>query len=100
MSTSRWLSWTPGDSVIEKGHKTDLTKPTEGTFVSFVSPNLPDLPIVGRSVSPAAEGAAFVFPHCPRCASFALYRPNNMGSYECQTCGLQAIAEHVARRTQ
>jgi len=41
-----------------------------------------------------------VFPHCPRCASYALYRPNNTGDYECLTCKLGNITEEVARRTQ
>jgi hypothetical protein len=40
------------------------------------------------------------FPHCPKCFSFALYRPNNVGNYECQNCGLEGISEEVARRTQ
>ena len=40
------------------------------------------------------------FPHCPRCLSYALYRPNNVGDYECQTCGLEGIREAVAGRTQ
>jgi hypothetical protein len=40
-----------------------------------------------------------VFPRCPRCASYDLYRPNNIGDYECLTCGLRNIAEAVARRT-
>jgi hypothetical protein len=40
-----------------------------------------------------------VFPRCPRCASYDLYRPNNIGDYECLTCGLRNIAEPVARRT-
>ena len=37
-------------------------------------------------------------PHCPRCASYALYRKNNIGDYECLTCGLQGIEESTARR--
>jgi hypothetical protein len=41
-----------------------------------------------------------VFPHCPRCASYALYRANNIGDYECLTCKLRNITEEVARRTQ
>ena len=41
-----------------------------------------------------------VFPHCPRCASYALYRKGNIGDYECQTCGLQSIEESSARRLQ
>lgn len=38
MSTSRWLSWTPGASVIEKSPEPELTKPTKPNSVSFVSP--------------------------------------------------------------
>jgi uncharacterized protein (DUF983 family) len=41
-----------------------------------------------------------LFPHCPRCTSFALYRKNNQGNYECETCGLTGIPEEVARRVQ
>lgn len=40
------------------------------------------------------------FPHCPRCLSYALYRLNNRGNYECLTCGLADIPEAIARRTQ
>jgi|SRR6516162_26571 hypothetical protein len=40
------------------------------------------------------------FPHCPKCASYALYRRDNTGNYECQTCGLQEITEGLARRVQ
>lgn len=40
-----------------------------------------------------------VFPHCPRCASYALYRRDNIGNYECLTCELRDIVEDVARRT-
>lgn len=39
-----------------------------------------------------------VFPHCPRCASYALYRKDNIGDYECLTCGLLEIDESTARR--
>lgn len=38
------------------------------------------------------------FPHCPRCASYALYRKDNIGAYECMTCGLWDIDEAGARR--
>ena len=41
-----------------------------------------------------------VFPHCPRCASYALYRKDNLGDYECLTCGMQGIEESTARRVQ
>jgi hypothetical protein len=43
-------------------------------------------------------GRVAAFPHCPRCANYALYRKDNIGAYECQTCGLQNIEEQVARR--
>jgi hypothetical protein len=39
-----------------------------------------------------------VFPHCPRCSSFYLYRRNNVGNYECQTCEMRDIPADVARR--
>jgi Zn ribbon nucleic-acid-binding protein len=43
-------------------------------------------------------GRVATFPHCPRCASYALYRENNRGLYECMTCGLVEIEESTARR--
>jgi uncharacterized protein (DUF983 family) len=45
-------------------------------------------------------GEARPFPHCPRCTSYALYRKNNQGNYECQTCELKNITEEAARRVQ
>jgi Zn ribbon nucleic-acid-binding protein len=38
------------------------------------------------------------FPHCPQCTSYALYRKDNIGTYECTTCGLSEIDEATARR--
>ena len=46
----------------------------------------------------ARGGRVATFPHCPRCASYALYRRNKTGAYECETCGLQDIYEVTARR--
>jgi len=43
-------------------------------------------------------GRVAAFPHCPRCASYSLYRKENIGAYECLTCGLEAIEEQIARR--
>jgi hypothetical protein len=43
-------------------------------------------------------GRVAAFPHCPRCAGYALYREHNIGAFECQTCGLKGIEEGVARR--
>jgi 5-methylcytosine-specific restriction endonuclease McrA len=48
----------------------------------------------------ARGGRIATFPHCPRCASYALYRRNNVGNYECQSCGLPDIAEVLVRRKQ
>jgi uncharacterized protein (DUF983 family) len=48
----------------------------------------------------ALGGRVANFPHCPRCASYALYRENNRGIYECQSCGLQEIDESTARRVR
>lgn len=48
----------------------------------------------------ARGGKVGNFPHCPRCASYALYRENNIGNFECLTCGLQGISEDAARRVQ
>jgi hypothetical protein len=87
---SKWLTWSPAtDTNVE------LTKPTEpsevtseGTFVSVSS----------SGHLPRLRGEAKIFPHCPRGASYALYRKNNQGSYECQSCGLTEITEEIARR--
>jgi Zn ribbon nucleic-acid-binding protein len=51
------------------------------------------------SILRARGGRVATFPHCPHCASYALYRKNNIGTFECQTCGIQDIDEAVARRT-
>ena len=70
-----------------------LTKPlTTGLVRKSHSENLHSENGVG------AGGRIAAFPHCPRCRSYALYRRNNTGNYECQTCGLLEIEESVARR--
>jgi Zn ribbon nucleic-acid-binding protein len=51
-----------------------------------------------RCVAPSTCGYVGSFPHCPRCASYALYRRNNIGIYGCLMCGLQGIEEKTARR--
>jgi hypothetical protein len=45
-----------------------------------------------------ANSECRTFPHCPRCASYDLYRPNNHSNYECQSCGLTEVKEGIARR--
>lgn len=47
----------------------------------------------------ARGGRIANFPRCPNCASYALYRKDNIGNYECLTCGCQNVAEEVARST-
>lgn len=36
-------------------------------------------------------------PRCPKCGSFAVYRQNNIGTYECLTCDLTGLEENIAR---
>lgn len=43
-------------------------------------------------------GRIATFPHCPRCANYALYRKDNIGAYECLTCSLTGIEKSTARR--
>ena len=100
MSTSRWLTWTPPNKIIEKSPSPEPPKPPKSSFEGFAG----TIPRLFQKIGPepAPEGSApqrRAFPHCPRCASYALYRPNNIGDYECLTCGLRNIAEAVARRT-
>jgi len=96
---SKWLDWTPQDQILEKRAAANPTKPTEVVFDGFVG-DLPGLsPNIGAP-EPVEAPESHIFPHCPRCASYALYRRNNEGDYECETCGLEGIAEAVARRTQ
>jgi len=66
--------------------------------VAHLAPELklckPELVELLRSIG----GRAAAFPACPRCRSFALFRENNLGNYECLTCTLQDIFEADARR--
>jgi Zn ribbon nucleic-acid-binding protein len=98
MSTSRWLHWTPRKaSMIHETSEPEPTKPTKANFGSFVSAPLDGFQKI--EVGKHSFGGE-AFPHCPRCASYALYRNNNVGKYECRTCGLLDITEEVARRLQ
>ena len=42
-------------------------------------------------------GRVAQFPRCTQCHSYALYRQNSVGDFECLTCGLQGIEEPAAR---
>ena len=95
------------ESQIQKGTKT-LTKPllplTSGlvrvtgpseSAVKSPSEKCPPVPSVGPTE--AADGPPPSMPRCPKCASFALYRQKNVGTYECLTCDLAGIEESIAR---
>jgi predicted RNA-binding Zn-ribbon protein involved in translation (DUF1610 family) len=92
---SKWLTWSPETA---NGTNVELTKPTkssevtsEGTFVSVSTSTAADLPRLS---------GVQIFPHCPRCASYDLYRKDNTRNYECQSCGLTEISDEIARRVQ
>jgi hypothetical protein len=109
MSTFRWFGWTPRRHSMEGAFHSPPTEPTKfssGSFVSAgpevlhetVKPTTTPTDILrGQKYKPRGESS---FPHCPRCASYALYRKNNVGTYECQTCQLREIDDTVARRIQ
>ena len=101
MITSRWLTWTPAGKVIEKYPQPEPPKPPKPSFEGSAGATPGPFQKIGTK-SASTEGAPpqRVFPHCPRCASYALYRPNKIGDYECLTCKLRNITEEVARRTQ
>jgi hypothetical protein len=92
MSTSRWPTWTPKTPIIQKSAQPEPPKPPKLGFEGFAgSP-----PGIFQKIG--ADSTTKPFPHCPKCASYALYRQNNIGNYECMTCGLLDIPEDVARR--
>jgi len=101
MSASRWLNWTPNRQIFEKGSDSEPSKPAKPDSEGFGGAP----PAVSQEIAtgtPAVKPEATprrVFPHCPKCASYALYRQNNIGNYECESCGLKDISEAAARRT-
>jgi len=101
MSTSRWLTWTPRGSIFQKSPGPEPPKPSINTFEGFAGAS-PELMRKIMAEPPNGEGDSkrAVFPYCPRCASYALYRKNNIGNFECLTCELRDIPEEVARRVQ
>ena len=101
MSTSRWLTWTPSGQAIEKSPQPEPPKPPKPGFEGFAgAPAGLFQKIETKRASREVVPQRRVFPHCPRCTGYALYRPNNIGNYECLTCKLRNITEEVARRTQ
>jgi hypothetical protein len=112
MSTSRWLSWTPPSSrTIEESTEPEPPKPPKSSFEGSagailglfqkIEPTAPTPEKSRHAPKPESflhEHLRSVFPHCPRCFSFALYRGSTDGNYECQTCLMQDIDPAVARR--
>jgi hypothetical protein len=92
MSASRWLTWTSLGQNIEKSPGSEPPNPPKPTFEGFEGSVVPPFPNIVRHIERPP------FPHCPRCASYALYRKNNTGPYECMTCRLREISDAVARR--
>jgi hypothetical protein len=64
----------------------------------FAEPLRVEQQVTLREESYGAPVLPRVFPNCPRCGSYYLYRKNNTGNYECQTCEMVDITEDVARR--
>ena len=93
---SKWLTWTP--KTVNSANA-EPSKPRKMP----TTPNFDGFDGGGVYISPkftVPAGDHRVLPHCPRCASYALYRKNNVGKYQCETCGLTDISETVARRIQ
>jgi hypothetical protein len=90
MSTSRWLTWTPKGQMIAKMPEREPSEPSKVPFEGFA----------GAALKMFQKIEQPSFPRCPHCASFALYRRNNVGNYECQTCRVWDIDETAARRLQ
>lgn len=87
LAFSTWVSL----KIFENSGQYELTKLTKADSVSFVRPKLGKFPKIDEPE---------VFPHCPRCGSYALYRKNHQGAHECETCQLRDISQEVARRVQ
>jgi Zn ribbon nucleic-acid-binding protein len=98
-SRSRWLTWAPSASIIEKSPETPVPKMPKLISGTFGSASPRDFQKIDQpQATPAPQESRRAFPHCPRCASYALYRKNNVGIFECLTCGLEEITESTARR--
>lgn len=82
--------------IAEQWLRENLTVPTTRIPETESLPNSTPRGHAAWSL-PSGEWVS-ILPHCPRCASYALYRKDNIGLYECQTCGLQEIEESTARR--
>jgi hypothetical protein len=112
MSPSRWLTWTPEASMMQKTSDPELTKPTKPGFVSFVSPHVGASPIIERAKLESEESVTRTWPvkrqsrqdfdplwgdPCP-CGSREWWKlPGPI--LECKACGRSARSEYLARGT-
>ena len=84
-----------GGVLILEGEQIKFQLPQDAThLVEQLRERKQELSPILRSCG----GRIATFPHCPRCASYALYRKDDLGNYECLTCELQDIPEVTARR--
>lgn len=83
---------------------TDYGLPASTASIGIQGPDLPasmrHIVPMGRFNAGSAGGQVKPFPQCPHCSSYALYRENNIGDYECMTCGKCGITEEDARNTK
>jgi hypothetical protein len=106
-SRSRWLTWAPNGSIIDKSPEPELPKPPKPSSGSFGSAPHGLFQKIEHAAAatfapptPSSGSKAPTLPDCPRCSSYCLYRKNNIGNYECLTCELGGITESTARRVQ
>jgi predicted RNA-binding Zn-ribbon protein involved in translation (DUF1610 family) len=90
-------------SLAERKTLTKPTNLTSGLVRTCPSENASDSLSENCSSTPqiecqSADLRRSAFPRCPTCASFFLYKCENAGTYECQTCGLENIEAATARR--
>lgn len=89
-------------ATLPRAPNTEEPRPPKPSFEGLAGATLGSFQKTRAEPAPPGEGAVHlrVFPHCPRCASYHLYRKNNVGNYECLTCELRDIDEITARRLQ
>ena len=85
-------------AAIRAGGTVRLREDGKAVAVNCPADLIPQLRAHREEIISLLRSRASVFPHCPRCGSYYLYRRNNAGPYECESCGLLGIDEARARR--